>query len=751
MAILDRREPATYVTIEDHSYVAPVLESGRTVYAATVCDRGPHRRIVPIHSLDEFRLLFGKANYRKTALNHYCIEKALQYTQSVLVCRVTPDDSYISNSSIRRSTSYTTVTANTGYIFTHDSIYVDCQKDYDDFNQIDIGDWIFHENDDVEFAAQVVSKEDTLYEDIYGEARTSTSTTSVITVHTIHDVSGVYLATDTARTGINYYIGGSFNSATKTITLGTALPDTNTDVIVDYTAETGSLRFKLDRKYQGAGGTGDINKTQPFLSVPVSVDVTDEDDFDLLDIDAVFYFYAVGSGSYYNNIKIKGVRNTQLEKMFMDKDGNVLYKYIFMDIGIYEILPDGSEKLLEGPWTVSLIRRTKENEVVRDQASGRVLYIEDVINENSKFVRVISAGGDRILVHDVNAEDNRLKVMLLLSVGSPNDVGNIAYGGIILENGTDGTVDAARSIPLYNNLTGDIQLAEGMSDRLLGDIRQAYTGELQSVDGSIALLQEYIRPVYKPDYIVCGGYPAYVQSGAIELTQIREDCLCLADTGKNYNKVSDDINARLNSVPWNTWTAMLYVQYRKVFDDNTGEWIWMTPVYHAIGRHLYVDSVYFIAEPVANIEKGAIEEKIVLAYQANHTERGDLGDHELNYVVVEPNGKYLNTQYTTWKRFSVLKRAHVAKFIMYCRQEIPSLLSDILQRKGTSFWINQARTRIVNFLNQFVENENNERYSVLSDFEVNVEFDDVYSELNVYISMKPIRAIERINVHINVI
>jgi len=48
---------------------------------------------------------------------------------------------------------------------------------------------------------------------------------------------------------------------------------------------------------------------------------------------------------------------------------------------------------------------------------------------------------------------------------------------------------------------------------------------------------------------------------------------------------------------------LLYVQYRKVFDPFTGEKIWMNPVYHALERHLYCDGAYFIAEPVAGIEK----------------------------------------------------------------------------------------------------------------------------------------------------
>lgn len=120
----------------------------------------------------------------------------------------------------------------------------------------------------------------------------------------------------------------------------------------------------------------------------------------------------------------------------------------------------------------------------------------------------------------------------------------------------------------------------------------------------------------------------------------------------------------------------------------------------------------------------------------------------INYIV-EPQGKYILTQFTTWKRLSMLKRGHVAKFVAYCKKNIPKLLKDILQRKATAFWINQANLRVNTFLTKFLEGPS-ERYSILKSFDVKVSFDDVASELNVYVNIYPIRAIERINVLIAV-
>lgn len=191
----------------------------------------------------------------------------------------------------------------------------------------------------------------------------------------------------------------------------------------------------------------------------------------------------------------------------------------------------------------------------------------------------------------------------------------------------------------------------------------------------------------------------------------------------------------------------MYSQFRKRFDEYTAEWMTISPVYHAIENHLNIDNRVFLGEPVAGIEKGAIAEPIELVYQGNHTELGDMWDKELNSTINEPDGVYFLTQFTTWKRLSILKRLHAAKFVAFVRKMVPPLLKDILQRKGTQFWRDQAGARVTHFLNKYMSSDV-EALNVLDDFSVNVEFDDVASELNVYINMRPVRVIERINVYI---
>jgi len=306
---------------------------------------------------------------------------------------------------------------------------------------------------------------------------------------------------------------------------------------------------------------------------------------------------------------------------------------MFMDIGVYEAQDNGNYKLIEGPWTVSLIPRYPgDTGQVIDPTTSQYIFIEDVINDNSNLIRCVASTKDPVtdevnvefpsVTKLIDSEDKRLQVMLMLSTYTPLGTSNIAAttNGISLKNGTDGT-------GLYN-AAGNIQ----PSTALLGKVGLAFGGQLTE-DEKLTELREQIYGSILPDYIVAGGFPAEVLYYANELAAWREDCICLADTGAYYNAPDKDIEARKSQVPWNKWTSALYTQYRRISDAYTGRKFWISPVYHAIQAHLYCDATYFLSEPVAGIEKGAIEDPIVLAYKGTHTTRGDLMDVELNCTI----------------------------------------------------------------------------------------------------------------------
>jgi len=665
--ITDRREPGVYVDIEDLSYVAPTSAVGRSVFCVGVCDRGPHNRIVTLTSQSEFIATFGAPDFHRTSMSHYCMDKAMQYTNQGLYIRVAPEDALLSNCAISSNlTPSILIGVSSEFTFTSGSNMI-INIDPTVYDSFDIGDWIYSEADTISEARQIIAK------------------------------------------------------------------DVDT--------------YTLDSEYLGTSGSTQANKYIPyeFTTTSIAYDtVLEEGPFD-----SVYQFYAVGTGKYYNNFIVKGVRNVMLEKQFVDANGDVKYKYLFMDIAIYEVQKDGTERRVEGPWTVSLTKTTPNGQKIRSLTSGSLYYIEDVINRRSELIRMVTGQSlqDLYIGTDVNTELARSQITLLLSLGNPVASTLIVptVFGAQLQNGYDGTSDVNGILPLYDSSDNLY-----MDDKLFGMVKQSYNGSLVSYDGSVEQIKEVTYPLFTPDYVITGGWNSDIQDGGRQLADYRQDCFHIGDTGNSYS-YEEDLLSRLNNVPWNNFTSMLYVQFRKVRDQYTGEMMNITPVYHAIERHLAVDGNYFLSEPVAGIEKGAISEPIQLEYKANHTERGDLCDDELNCTIVEPEGKYFLTQYTTWKRLSILKRAHAAKFVCFVRKMIPPLVKDLLQRKGTEYWVNQAYVRIDKFLKPYSTGGPVEVLNTLSSYTITVDFDEEGSELNIYLILKPLRVIERINVYIGVI
>jgi hypothetical protein len=744
MAVNDRREPAVYVAIDDQSYIGPTTEVGRTVFGVILTDRGPDRRIVEITNRMKYQKLFGVPNIRKCSQTHYMLDKALEYTGKILVCRVTPEDACLANVVIKDTSAVEATTVTGDFTFTLNSMSVTCAPEL--VEQVFVGDYIFSSDDTESNALKVISTSRILGTITLKSAYLGTSGVSNLKKDARVTIDGDYTFIDNSSLSegddyFGYDIIECSSEDKSLLTVGSWVY-LSTDSI-DHARQITSLTLdasgndivELDAHYTGVHTTGDIKVFLPFTTTSQQ---------NILGVDNivsgafVYHFYANGTGTFYNDIVIRGMRNYELEKMYVDDDGVPYYENVFMDIYVYKNNENGTQTLLEGPWAVSITRKTPNDEIIKDFISGTAIYIEDVINANSDYIRVVSGTDVEGLTDRDTGAQKRLQLMTEMLNENPVAMNNVTRGGINFSEGTNGT-------GMYNS-TGILS----PDDKLFGRVALAYNGGLLSVDGSIEMMPEQIFPLYEPDYVVSGGFPPIVQLAAANLCNTREDCIQLGDTGTNYNSSNSDLNARRTICSWNMWTSALYVQFRQIRDVYTGMQFFMSPVYHAIQVHLNCDNKYFLGEPACNIEKGAINDEIKLAYQTNHTTRGDLQDKELNYTITETDGVYFSTQFTTWKRFSALKRLHIAKFSAYLHRQIPKILKDVVQRKATAYWLSQAQFRVDNFLLKFMEGAATDRYACINAKTVNIDFDKTRSELNVYVSFTPILSIERINVFLTI-
>lgn len=792
--------PGIYVSLEDRSTMIEQPPAGRSGFIVVLGDRGEHNKVVEYNSLSEFIAFCGKPEIAKTGQAHYLAANFLTQSNRLYVVRASlldsPNPSYnssLANAIIRHNPvmgSDDRISSNFVFIneadatteFSDPFISQYVFTDYIGYHSVLIGDKIFEETDSVSDAKEVVEKgqvegvgsdeSNYVYWLKLDEKYTGTSTidTSVGTDYLIQysgsDTTDLlnYTAnpySDYSTKLIKAYQGAKLNSTA----LLTFINDSNTVIAQDQASydslkqedwiypvsgdysllrqisykhidpESGDYILVLDEKFQGTSSTApeEVMVYEQF-SVLSQKFAKSEKDFNQNSDENLWYFYSRGAGSYYNRIFIQGNRNSMMEKMFVDDDGIPQYKYMFMDISIYGENEDGSSTLLEGPWNASLVNKV-DGRLVRDLNTGRELYISKVINERSKFIKCIDGSNTGILEGFGEDKDQiRLNVLSLFSGNYVYKTETRGRNGFYFENGDDGI--------LYDKW-GRININH---PDVISLVRSVYNGSMKSVDGSVELLRHTVYPWYLFDYIISGGYNADIQSAAREMVDSRADCLLLADTGHYTYSASEDIDLRKNTVPWNSFNAVLYTQYREINDPFSSKPIQISPVYHAISSHLSTDRRYFISEPVAGLEKGAIQEYVKLAYKPSMTDMEDMIDNELNPVISEIDGAYIITQFTTYKRLSILKRIHAVKFAHYVRKYLPRQLKGLIQRRATPYWIGVANAIVDTFIRPFAD-PSSSKYSI-TDYTSDVEFDEERSELYVSLSMKFVRAIETIQINI---
>ena len=198
---------------------------------------------------------------------------------------------------------------------------------------------------------------------------------------------------------------------------------------------------------------------------------------------------------------------------------------------------------------------------------------------------------------------------------------------------------------------------------------------------------------------------------------------------------------------------MLYTQYMYMFDEFTGRFQWYTPVLHAMKCHLLTDDTYGVAEPVANIEKGAVQESCKLAYNpANNLLNNELDDlirNQLNPIITDMGSKYIIGQLTTLKKPSILTRAHAVKSLHKIKKAIVPALKPFIQKKISNSLKTKARDAVNYILNKF-NNESDEKNRLIVSYSSDVVFDENSYSAKVNIKLEFVKTIEEISINFRV-
>jgi hypothetical protein len=412
--------------------------------------------------------------------------------------------------------------------------------------------------------------------------------------------------------------------------------------------------------------------------------------------------YGVGRGEWYNNFEISISQHANPEKAGV---------YI-LDIYQKQTDPDPDTGLDQ----FEIIETYEVSFDYRDvDASGDSMYIEDVINRFSRYLRC-KANKDVLLVAD--------------STDSADFSQPFISGAIRLDGGTSGDLIAS---------DGSIDETEGNSLLI-----KAYTGTLVRADG------EYLTEVLDLDNIYFsivfdGGYNTDVKTNGIwTLVQTRKDCIAVIDNGDNYT-VNQSIAARENDHTFNTRYMAMYEPYSKIFDAWTGRDIWITPVYHMANIIPYTENVSELWSAPAGFNRATIATIKELRFSPLQGERDRLYLKQINPIVKFNVGYTVWGQLTTQKRPTALQDFNIVRLVLYIKRALEQYCKFyIFEQNDTTTW-----SAVSNEVNAFLKVIQDKRglygYSVTADAS---EYEIKAKQFRLDVSLNPTRVVEQISLNL---
>lgn len=365
--------------------------------------------------------------------------------------------------------------------------------------------------------------------------------------------------------------------------------------------------------------------------------------------------------------------------------------------------------------------------------SGDSMWIEDVINRNSRYIRCLAS-----------AEQCKWAIDNGADFSQPFE----ATSGIALRDGSDGSLIDS---------DGNIVTTEDNGAKAL--MIRAYNGTLNT-NQSDPSENLYVNEVLDKEitfFTVAfdGGYPSTaVKSALAKLCERRGDCVGIIDNfdnskldaalasraGRAIGGVSPVADKKTNGL--NTYRVAIYEGYTKVFDEYTGRDIWITPVAHMARIIPYNDKVGEIWYAPAGFNRAAISNIDELRYSPNLSQRDRLYLVQLNPIVRFADlGDTVFGQLTSQRRPTALQDLNVVRLVLYCQKAIEQFCQFyIFELNDAQVW-DAISAQVTSFL-KVIQGRRG-----LRSFNVEVgatEYELKAKQIHVNITLVPTKVIEQI-------
>jgi len=744
--------PSVVVTIEDNSYLQPILTSGRTVLMPFFSKYG-EETIQSWSTWSEYESKFGKSDPKKYGNAQIFIKGAAQFTQSFLGQRLLPSDANIANEILKFSDAGTEASSlagetegngiaaaagdeatvfyasgrGSGYndIFIKFSKLDEYTKFYADENGIPNYQFNF-------LAATVYEKQDNgalvqLEQNAVPFSLVSIDPKNGATIKDIYDAESLDI--EERFENISDHVRSVLidNNAELEHLMGPK----DLDTVLFWDKANAKPAYIIFEDGELTIEYVDASKDQASESARFHYKKDSDDNYAIVTVNDgnIIITDDTSNGSQDGDRDSMQIASSKAFYIFtLTQSGN----FVASDVQTYEFSAKAGQLSATAKFDC-----TGAAVIVNDL----ILNLTEDYTVNGSVVTFNNAlsYGDEVKIISASADSNANVELQQFKFARYNLYKSLLENGIQLSNGTNGE---NLYINGMLNFSGPGETGKENAKMLLVDFYSAN-----------ADLREVLYPKYDFDYIPDFTNDADVQAAIVNLCDYIQTAFGIHSTGIKYN-YKQDLDYRKYNLGISSFCNALYSgeANRKHYDSDLGRTIVMPSNFYALLDHLYVDGALDLAEPVAGINKGTLRTgSIKLTYTPTTLQIEKLRMKQINTIIDEPDGVYFIDQLTMYKKASILSRIHAIKPIMKVKKDLRKILKDVLQSKDGRTSVNRVKTEISEYMKDKVYNAQKNKTGWFEFYKYDVVFDENKLEIKVLLTIKPLRSVEKVSVTIGVV
>lgn len=384
---------------------------------------------------------------------------------------------------------------------------------------------------------------------------------------------------------------------------------------------------------------------------------------------------------------------------------------------------NGDDIVIEGPFTVSFDKFAKDK-------SRESMYIEDVVNKNSKYFRSkVNQSNVTALAEYLRSANTVSPILMDIVFGTERKIGTTSFSTYhntmqsIIDNTSAITTTPALPATTFGKQLGvstystkstaTLLLGKGANntnnssnprglfavDSTTGSelIVAAYNGELNP-----AILDKLQWPI---DVVLDANYDANTKIAIQNFITQRGDCVALLDVGFRTT-VADTLDQRSSNagLQMSDYKVAIFGHDFIIGDTYNGLDIKVTAPYFLAKKIPVIDNAKGIQYPFVGPRDGVISGFKAINFYPNEFEKEDLYLSQINYVEKDPKRTNFGSQLTSQVQNSALSDINNVRALLRLKREVEYIMNEYRYTFNDKITLEDANYELSQYLQKWVTN-----------------------------------------------